>query len=140
MSPLGTAYAAAELHGVERPAWAADDAALAAAIDKAGASIHPLHSAVLSLTTTAKTTFIHQLAFRRANKQTNRRPCDKVPVVAFKPRSGVRIETDPKATAAASNMGTDDEAIIEDLLAKLETVRAGFAVGLHECCCCVLLQ
>lgn len=72
----------AELHGLERPAWAADDAALAAAVDK-------------------------------------------VPVPEFKPKSGVKIETDPKATAAAS-MGTDDEAIIEDVLGKLEAVRAGF--------------
>jgi ubiquitin-activating enzyme E1 len=74
----------AELHGVARPPWAADDAALAAAVDA-------------------------------------------VAVTPFKPRSGVKIETDPKATAAASDMGTDDDAIIEDLLGKLEAVRAGFA-------------
>ena len=37
----------------------------------------------------------------------------------------MKIETDPKATEAAST-GQDDEAIIEDLLGKLEGVRAGF--------------
>ena len=51
---------------------------------------------------------------------------DAVAVEAFKPRDGVKIETDPKATEAASDHGTDDEAIIEDLLGKLEGVRAGF--------------
>ena len=43
----------------------------------------------------------------------------------FEAKSGVKIETDPKATEAAST-GQDDEAIIEDLLGKLEGVRAGF--------------
>jgi ubiquitin-activating enzyme E1 len=51
---------------------------------------------------------------------------DAVAVEAFKPKDGVKIETDPKATEAASDHGTDDEAIIEDLLGKLEGVRAGF--------------
>ena len=51
---------------------------------------------------------------------------DAVAVEAFKPRDGVKIETDPKATEAASDHGTDDEAIIEDLLGKLDRVRAGF--------------
>ena len=75
----------AEVHGVARPAWVADDAALAKAADA-------------QFTT--------------------------VPV--FAPKSGVKIETDPKATAAAaaSAMGGDDEAIIEDLLGKLEAARA----------------
>ena len=50
----------------------------------------------------------------------------KVDVPEFKPKSGVKIETDPKATAPAS-LGMDDEAIIEDLLGKLEQVRLGFA-------------
>ena len=50
----------------------------------------------------------------------------KVDVPEFKPKSGVKIETDPKATAPASH-GMDDEAIIEDLLGKLEQVRLGFA-------------
>ena len=72
----------AEVHGLERPSWASDDAALSAAVDK-------------------------------------------VPVKEFKAKSGVKIETDPKATEAAST-GQDDEAIIEDLLGKLEGVRAGF--------------
>ena len=66
----------AEVHGLERPSWASDDAALSAAVDK-------------------------------------------VPVKEFKAKSGVKIETDPKATEAAST-GQDDEAIIEDLLGKLE--------------------
>lgn len=73
----------AELHGLERPAWTADDAAMADAIGK-------------------------------------------VDVPEFKPKSGVKIETDPKATAPAS-LGMDDESIIEDLLGKLEQVRSGFA-------------
>ena len=70
----------AEVHGLERPSWASDDAALSAAVDK-------------------------------------------VPVKEFEAKSGVKIETDPKATEAAST-GQDDEAIIEDLLGKLEGVRA----------------
>ena len=41
------------------------------------------------------------------------RAVDAVRVQAFEPKAGVKIETDPKATEAAS-AGQDDEAIIED--------------------------
>ena len=74
----------AEVHGVARPDWAADDAKLAAAVDA-------------------------------------------VRVHAFEPKAGVKIETDPKATEAASSGGMDDEAVIEDLLGKLEAVRGALA-------------
>ena len=75
----------AEVHGVERPEWAADDAKLAAAVDA-------------------------------------------VEVPVFEPKAGVKIETDPKATEAASSAGgMDDEAVIEDLLLNLEAVRGGFS-------------
>ena len=49
-----------------------------------------------------------------------------VHVHKFEPKSGVKIETDPKATEAASTGGMDDEQIIDELLSKLETVRANF--------------
>ena len=71
----------AEVHGVARPDWAADDAKLAEAVDA-------------------------------------------VRVHAFEPKAGVKIETDPKATEAASAGGMDDEAVIEDTLARLEAKRA----------------
>ena len=56
----------AEVHGVERPEWAADDAKLAAAVDA-------------------------------------------VEVPVFEPKAGVKIETDPKATEAASSAGGMDD-------------------------------
>jgi ubiquitin-activating enzyme E1 len=74
----------AEVHGVARPEWSGDDAALAAAIE----NVH-----------------VHK----------------------FEPKSGVRIETDPKATETASLGGMDDDAIIDALLQKLETVREKFS-------------
>jgi len=74
----------AEVHGVARPDWAADDAKLAEAVDA-------------------------------------------VRVHAFEPKAGVKIETDPKATEAASAGGMDDEAVIEDTLARLEAARGALA-------------
>jgi len=52
---------------------------------------------------------------------------DKVAVAPFEPKKGIKIETDPKANTAASSIpeGIDDEAVIKDVLAKLETKRAG---------------
>ena len=51
---------------------------------------------------------------------------DAVPVAPFEPKTGVKIETDPKATAAVSGSDMDDEATINDLLEKLDAVRATF--------------
>jgi len=50
----------------------------------------------------------------------------KVNIVPFEPKKGVKIETDPKANAATSNLpeGIDDEAVIKELLEKLESARA----------------
>jgi hypothetical protein len=56
----------------------------------------------------------------------------------FVPKDGVKIETDPKATAAAS-MGTDDEAIIEELLAKLEVVTGEYCSPRHPPHCVLVL-
>jgi ubiquitin-activating enzyme E1 len=80
-----TANLKAEVHGVARPDWAADDSRLIAVLDA-------------------------------------------VVVHAFEPKSGVKIETDPKAAeSAARSEGADDEAVIDDLLTRLESVRATFA-------------
>ena len=51
---------------------------------------------------------------------------EKVNVPAFAPKKGVKIETDPKANSAASNVpeGIDDEAVITELLARLDEKRA----------------
>jgi hypothetical protein len=48
-----------------------------------------------------------------------------VHVEPFVPRSGVHVETDPKATSAssASAMG-DDEGVIDDYVRKLEVCRS----------------
>ena len=48
---------------------------------------------------------------------------EKVTVPEFKPKSGVKIETDPKATAPVAE-AIDDGAVIQDLLAKLDEKRA----------------
>ena len=51
---------------------------------------------------------------------------EKVDVPAFTPKKGVKIETDPKANTAASNIpeGIDDEAVITELLTRLDEKRA----------------
>jgi ubiquitin-activating enzyme E1 len=55
-----------------------------------------------------------------------------VPVPAFQPRDGVKIETDPKATKAAdggASSGGDDDSLIDAALAKLEAARAALGEG-----------
>jgi len=129
----------AEVHGVDRPAWAADDAK----VRRRHRYFNPGLSRTLSagfswfqLLSALKLTDDELVSSFAMNGLNVSRPYDAlaaaiaaVPVVAFKPKDGVRIETDPKATAAASSMGMDDEAIIEDLLSKLQAVRAGFKAG-----------
>jgi ubiquitin-activating enzyme E1 len=46
-----------------------------------------------------------------------------VPVPAFKPSGGVKIETDPKATANAS-AALDDVSVLENLCGQLEGILA----------------
>jgi ubiquitin-activating enzyme E1 len=53
-----------------------------------------------------------------------------VPIEAFVPRQGVRIETDPKATANAQAMtSADDESVIDGLLQRLEAATATLPSG-----------
>ena len=55
-----------------------------------------------------------------------------VPVPAFQPRDGIKIETDPKATkadGAGSSGGGDDESLIDAALAKLEAARSALGEG-----------
>lgn len=51
-----------------------------------------------------------------------------VPVAPFAPREGVKIETDPKATAAASLAGAD-EAAIDAMVARLRGAAAALPAG-----------
>lgn len=44
----------------------------------------------------------------------------KVVVTEFQPKSGVKIETDPKATSMSNGTGADDADVIEALIQKLE--------------------
>jgi len=55
----------------------------------------------------------------------------KVNVAPFAPKKGVKIETDPKANAATSNLpeGVDDEAVIRELLEKLDAARAALGAS-----------
>lgn len=53
----------------------------------------------------------------------------KVAVPPFQPRSGVKIETDPKAKAPQPAASTDDEGVIEQLLLQLEGTHGVYAPG-----------
>lgn len=54
----------------------------------------------------------------------------KVSVPEFVPQKGVKIETDPKATGAATRSDTmNDDAAIEELIGKLEAMRSDLPAG-----------
>lgn len=55
---------------------------------------------------------------------------DKVIVPDFQPRQGVKIETDEKATSLSS-ASVDDAAVIEELIAKLESINKTLPSGFH---------
>jgi ubiquitin-activating enzyme E1 len=55
---------------------------------------------------------------------------DKVIVPDFQPRQGVKIETDEKATNLSS-ASVDDAAVIEELIAKLESINKTLPSGFH---------
>ena len=52
-----------------------------------------------------------------------------VPVEPFVPRENVKIETDPKAEAAAPSLASADESVIEGLLSQLEGVSGALPAG-----------
>ncbi|XP_062197173.1 ubiquitin-activating enzyme E1 2-like [Phragmites australis] len=55
---------------------------------------------------------------------------DKIIVPDFQPKQGVKIETDEKATSLSS-ASVDDDAIIEELIAKLEAISKTLPPGFH---------
>jgi ubiquitin-activating enzyme E1 len=55
---------------------------------------------------------------------------DKIIVPDFQPRQGVKIETDEKATNLSS-ASVDDAAVIEELIAKLESINKTLPSGFH---------
>ena len=56
---------------------------------------------------------------------------DKVLVETFVPKKGVHIETDPKAEKKETSLptSTDDESVIDGLLAKLTAIKGSLPAG-----------